>query len=301
MVVGTLLVAVGGLLLAIRLGFAPPDTVAFLLPYWPLLLIAFGLAILAGATKNPGLGVLAAVLILGGVAFGIYWTAHRHAQGAASHASATYDLAKPRATSLTLRTRMFAGSIALDASPDSVRSLDVQIRNVAGSPGKRQRFVVAGGAAIYEWPVRDGVFGLSVPGAELKLRAPRQIPVRVDCTSRFSLARVDLTHLRPERCDVKALASSVRIAAGSGNLPEQIRIKSDLSSARIILPDNCSVRLTVESRWNIVSVPPDFIELARGRSKGRVFVSEGRGRLIRVTVRGRLNDFIVERVPAPAI
>ncbi|MBI4364027.1 MAG: hypothetical protein HY568_01225, partial [Candidatus Latescibacteria bacterium] len=43
---GAFLVAIGGLLLAIQLGFAPPDTVAFALPYWPVILVAFGLVLL---------------------------------------------------------------------------------------------------------------------------------------------------------------------------------------------------------------------------------------------------------------
>ncbi len=301
LVFGALLVAVGGLFLAIRLGFAPPDSVAFLLPFWPALLVAFGLAFLASALKNTALGVLAALVILGGVAFGIYWTAHGHAQGKTAHASASYDLAKQRATSLTIRTRMFAGALALDAAPDSVRSLDVEVRNVAGSPEKRQRFVTAGSAAIYEWPAGEGAFGLPPPGADLKIRVPRRIPVRVECKSRLSLTRADFTRLRPERCDIEAFASSVRIAAGSGGLPERIRIKSHLSGIRIILPGDCSVRLTFESRWNTVSVPPDFVERTPDRSTGRVYTSEGGGRVMRITVEGRLNDFRVERLPVPAV
>jgi len=297
LVFGALLIAAGGLFLAIRLGYAPPDAVAVLLPYWPLLLVAFGLAFLASAIKNTALGVLAALVILGGVAFGVYWAAHRHASGETSHASASYDLTKQRATSLTIRTRMFGGSFAVDAASDSSRSLDVELRNVAGSSEKRQRFVTAGGAAIYEWPVRNEAFDLSLPGAELKLRVPRRFPVRIDCTSRFSLARADLTQLRAERCEIEALASSVRIAAGSGGFPEQIRIKSRFSVVRIILPDNCSARLTFESRWNTVSVPPDFMEHALGRSKGRVFTSDGGGRMIRISVKGGFNDFRVERIP----
>jgi len=68
---GALLLAIGVLLVAVRAGWAHPDTPILLLRYWPLLLIAFGLAFLASVIKNPFMGCLAVLLILGGTALSV--------------------------------------------------------------------------------------------------------------------------------------------------------------------------------------------------------------------------------------
>ena len=298
---GALLVSVGGLLLAIRLGFAPPDSLAVLLPYWPLLLVAFGLAFLASATKNVFLGALAPTLILGGVAFGAFWTAQRHAKGETSHFSHSIDLRGKRVGALTVRTRTLAGNFTLEAGADTARSLEVELRHVAGKPGERQRWIEAGGSGIYEWPVRGGVLDMPPPGANLTIHVPRRVPLRLECGAQMSAMRADLTRLRPERCDLKTFASSLRLALGSGGPPSRIRIESHFSSARILLPANCPVRLDFGSRWNTISVPEDFVELAPGRSKGRAFTSEGRGNMLEIRVEGELNNVRVERLQASAV
>src|SRR5881628_2717473 len=106
---GTLLLVAGALLLAIRLGFVPPDTLGFLLRFWPVLLIAFGLAFLAGALKSRLLGCLASILIVGGVAAGVIWMVQRHKEGKVSHEVVTaIDLGKAKVGSLTVRVSNFA-------------------------------------------------------------------------------------------------------------------------------------------------------------------------------------------------
>ena len=102
---GALILAVGVLLLAVRVGFAHPDTPILLLRYWPLLLIAFGLAFLAGAIKNPLLGCFAIFLILGGTALGMFWMNSQEKQGKLKHAASSHDLDKMNVASLSTHGR----------------------------------------------------------------------------------------------------------------------------------------------------------------------------------------------------
>src|SRR3546814_13206841 len=48
-----------------------------LLQYWPVLLVAIGLAFLANAIESPFLGWVAVIAIIGGLAYGAWW-AHEH-------------------------------------------------------------------------------------------------------------------------------------------------------------------------------------------------------------------------------
>lgn len=298
---GALLLATGGLLLAIRLGFAPPDTLAFLLPYWPVLLVAFGLAFLASALQNTFLGWLAAFLILGGAAFGVFWTSHRHAHGQVSHAESVIDLGKMKVESLTVRTRTLAGAFALGSAPAKSHSLAFAVRNVAPDAGEGHRFVAAGSAGIFEWPKRLSAIGLAPAGADADLRIPEGMPLRLDCRAHFSSTRADLTRLKPERCAFEEFASALRIDLGDGGRPEEIHIKGFLASARIRISGDCPVRLVVASRFATQALPSDFVEHAAGRGKGRVFTSDGRGRPVRIVVEGPLLDLRIERAPLSAV
>lgn len=298
---GALLLATGGLLLAIRLGYAPPDTVAFLLPYWPVLLIAFGLAFLASAIKSSFLGWLAALLILGGAAFAVFWTTHRHARDQVSHASSAIDLGKMKVESITVRTRSLAGTFALGSAPAKSRSLAFAVRNVVPDAGGGHRFVAAGSAGIFEWPKGQSGIGLASAGADADLRIPEWLPVRLDCRARLASMRVDLTRLRAERCEFKEFASSLRVDLGDAGHAKEIRIKGILSSARILISGDCPVRLLIHSRLATESLPSDFVEHARGRGKDRLFTADGRGRPVKIRVEGLLLDLRIERSPLSAV
>src|SRR5689334_16387101 len=140
---GALILAIGVLLLAVRTGFAHPDTPIILLRYWPILLIAFGLAFLAGAIKNPLLGCFAILLILGGTAFGMYWMYHMEKKGKLTHAASSLDLGKSNLSSLLLRVTTFGGSFDLDSS--SSKTVSLARRDVAADSTVGYRFDVGGG------------------------------------------------------------------------------------------------------------------------------------------------------------
>ncbi len=189
---GTLLLAVGVLLLAVRVGFAHPDTPIVLLRYWPVLLIAFGLAFLAGAIKNPFLGCFAILIILGGTAAGVYWMHTLKKEGKLKDAGSSLDLGKAGASSLLVRVYTFAGSLEMNGS--SSRLLTVVRHDVAVDSAVGYRFDLNNGKAVLVWPRSGSTFSLSAPGAKVAVwerctpTSPASIP-RVACSTRSSLRR----------------------------------------------------------------------------------------------------------------
>ncbi len=294
---GALLLVIGALLLAIRIGFAPSDSLTNLLPYWPVLLIAFGLAFLAGAIKNAALGCFAALLILGAVVFGVVWTSKQHAKNQVSHGVSALDLAKANVQTLTVRMHTFAGSLAIVGVPPKRRTITIEVRKVAPKAGSGFRFAAAGKAGEFEWPERRGALGLAPAGAEVRLEIPEALPVSFDCRAQLSSTRADLRRLKLRRCEFKQVASSLQLELGDGVRPEDLRIRGFLSTVRIRIAAGLPVRLVIGSPFTMHSLPSDFMEHARGRGKERVFTSDGRGPPVKIFAEGPLLNIKIERAP----
>jgi hypothetical protein len=295
---GALLLAVGVVLLAVRVGFAHPDTPILLLRYWPVLLIAFGLAFLAGAIKNPMLGCFAVLLILGGTALGIWWLSGKHKRAPAAHAGSSLDLGRAGVSSLALRIVTFGGRCDLRGS--ATRTLRIARQDAAADSSIGYRFDVNGGKAVLEYPRSAGPFTLSDPGARLQVEAPSSLPLSLNWSGRAGSLHADLTRLLPARCSLHEIFASCRLDIG-GNRPEEIHVWGLGSQLRLRVPADCPVRL-MSSPFTLRTLPSDFEQYAMGShgSKDRVDASEGRGRTLRVYAKGYLMHVMIERMPVVA-
>ncbi|HXL14766.1 MAG TPA: DUF5668 domain-containing protein, partial [Methylomirabilota bacterium] len=220
---GALILAIGVLLLAVRLGFAHPDTPMFLLRYWPLLLIAFGLAFLAGVIKNPFLGCFAILLILGGTVLGIFWMNQQSKRGPSRGASSV-DLGKANVTSLAVRVRSFAGAFDFRAAPPRTSGVSIGLQGVAGDSAVGYRFEVTGKKGALEWPQTQGGFGIPPPAAKLEVRVPGTLPVALHWNGWFASMRADLERIEAARCTLHEVFSSSRIEFDDAGRPEEIRV-----------------------------------------------------------------------------
>lgn len=298
---GALILAVGVLLLAVRMGGAPPDTPLFLLRFWPVLLIAFGLAFLASAIKNPFLGTIAVLLILGGIAAGVFWMNQRVKQGKVSRGASAIDLGKANVEALAVRVRTFAGVFEIGGAPPRSRSLSIGVRGVAGDSAVGYRFDVSGKKAVLEWPQVSGRFGIPPPGAGVNVQVPEALPVALTWRGRFASMRADLRRLRVTECSLHEIASFVRMDVGDSGRPEEIRVGGFASSVLIRIPADCPVRLVSRSPFVMRALPSDFAEHAPGRGKERTHASEGRGRAVRILVDGWFIHIKIERLPSTAV
>ena len=297
---GALILAIGVVLLAVRAGFTHPDTPIVLLRYWPVLLIAFGLAFLAGAIKNPMLGCLAILLILGGTAFGMYWIHGMDKRGKLTHGASNLDLGKSGLSSLLLRVTTFAGSFDLDGSPSKV--LSVERHDAAADSSVGYRFDVGGGKGVLVWPRSGGTFSISTPGAKLVVHAPHSLPLGVMWSGRMASMHANLTRLSPTRCDLHEILYSARIDFSDAGRPEEIKVWGLLSEVTVRIPADCPVRVISKSPFVLRSLPSDFEQHALGRNaKERVDAAEGRGRAVRIFVEGPFIHITIERMPLVAV
>jgi len=295
---GALLIAVGVVLIAVRVGFAHPDTPIFLLRYWPLLLIAFGLAFLAGVIKNPFLGCFAILLILGGTVLGIFWM-NQHREETKDVTASTVDLDKVK--SLSVRVRTFAGRFYIGARTPPSKNLSVRVRALAGDFAGGYRFAASGGKAVLEWPRHIGMLGLQSPGTSLDIRVPETLPMTLSWQGQLASVHADLTLLNPVRCVFDGAGSSILLGIKATSRPEEIRIWGLCSNVTIRIHGDCPVRLLSQGPFVMRSLPSDFEEHAQGRGKDRVDAVEGPGRPMRIYVDGPFVRIKIERLPLTAV
>jgi len=298
---GALLIAVGVLLLAPRTGLAPPDAPMILLRYWPILLIAFGLAFLASATKNHFLGCFASLLILGGTVFGLFWMTRHQKAAPVLRGVSSIDLGRAKVESLAVRVRSLAGGFDIAGMPGRSRMLSVGVRNAAGDSGAGYRFEASGKSAVLEWPQVLGSFGLPPPGAAVSIQVQEALPVALSWRGRLASMHADLTRLKPTRCVLDEIASTARMELGDAGRPEEILVRGFLSTIQIRVPTGCPVQLVTHSPFTMTALPSDFMEHAQGRGKGRVHSVEGIGRLVRIFVEGPFILVKIERAPVTAV
>jgi len=305
LVFGVLLVGVGGILLATHLGYVPAATGPWLLQYWPVLLVAVGLALLANAIQSPFLGWVAVIAIIGGLAYGAWW-AHEHVAPSRPTVETLFNLDRPPVQSLTLRTRTLGGIFTLEEG-GTARSLRVEVIGAGDKAAERPLYTPTKVGALLEWPSpgTPGTRVLEAPlGARLHVHAPDRMPVRLESRCRFSTARVDLAQMRPDRCAFDAVASNVRLDLRGPARPTAVRVKGFLATMEVLLPASGPVRIEFTSRLTTSSLPEDFMEHVNGRgknTKAKIWTSEGPGTPLLIRIDGPLMYLKVTRETAKAV
>ena len=298
---GTLLLAVGVLLLAVRVGFAHPDTPVLLLRYWPLLLVAFGLAFLAGAIKNPFLGCFSIFLILGGTVLGLFWMHALEKRGKLPHASSSLDLRRAGISSLTVRVHSFAGKLDFMAADPRSETVMIARRDAAGDSSVGYSLDISGGKGVLAWPRGQSLLGVSPLGARIEVRAPGTIPVALSWTGRLASLQATFARLKPTHCVLHEIFSTARLDFDDSSRPSEIRAWGFASNLEIRIPADCPVVVVSRSSLVLRDFPSDFEEHAPGRGKNRIDAAEGRGAPVRILVDGPFIRIKIERMPVTAV
>lgn len=299
--VGALLVGVGAVLLGTSLGYLSGDIWPSLLQYWPLLVVAIGVAFLAQAIKNIVLGWISAVIVVGGLLLGAWWFTTHQPKASGAGAETSINLANSRAATVTFRGRALLGRIEVGAGRDTPRAIRLETLHVPEKMKQAIGWAVSGNAGILDWPARDGTSGIAPVGGELHVGFPPRTLVRLDLRAHLSTLDVDLHSLRSERASFQVIGSSIRVLASDLGQPQRIRIQGILSNARIRLPASAPVRVVYTKWFGLRRMPSDFLEYLHGRSKDQIYRSEGRGGLILIEVDGPLLRIDIERAPAKAV
>jgi hypothetical protein len=302
LVLGVFVAGLGIVLLAGNLGYIPAGTGGWFFHYWPVLLVGFGLALLANSLRSALLGWVATFLIIGALALAAWWAYH-HGASSPAYYSQSIDLKRSRTETLTLRARVFGGALALGSKVPAAnaRTLDLIAQGAGDRDKASPRFVSSGGAGILDWPATGTKVYEAPLGADLKVLAPEHLRLRFEAKILASDVRADLSGLRPERCDIEAIASNVHIVAIGATRPTIIRLRGSFSIYEIKIPASCPVRLEFSAPLAFRSLPEDFVEHRNGRSPIHVWTADGTGPVVRILVDGPLVHVRVRREPLKAI
>lgn len=298
---GALLVGVGVVLLGTSLGFLSRDVWPSLLQYWPLLVVAIGIAFLAQAIKNVVLGWISAVIVIGGLLLGAWWFTTHQPEAAGQGARTSINLAGSRARTVTFRGESLLGRIEIGAETDTARAIRLETRHVPEKMTRAFGWTVSGSDGVLTWPARNGTGGVPPIGGGVRVELPPRTHTGLRLKADLSTVDADFSSLRPERATFRVAGSSIRVVATATGEPQRIRIQGFLSNARILLPAGPPVRV-VYSRWfGLHRMPSDFIRHVHDGRRDQVYRSDGHGGLIVIEVRGPLLRVVIEREPARAV
>jgi hypothetical protein len=302
LVLGIILVGVGALLLAAPLGLLPDGVWPWLLKFWPVLLLGVGLAFLANGLKNAVLGVFAAALVVGCLGFAAYWISQHTSDAKRSH-DAVFDLERPMVSAVTVHGRSIAGGLSIQADARANHEIRASIRGVPGATGLEPVWRASDGVGVLLWPPAKGVEQSASVGGRLGVSVPVHTAVRCVWESWGSWADADVTGLRLERCEFRAVCSNIRVALGGSGRPSKIVVRGTLSNVEIRVPSDCPVRIEAMSRLSMRSLPTDFLEHVSGRAGpgATYWTSDGKGRPLVIRVEGPLMRLHVTREPVQAV
>jgi hypothetical protein len=300
-VLGIFLAGLGGLLLAGTLGYLPAGVWPWLLKFWPFILLALGIALLANRLRNIALGMIAVTLVIGCLVFGAFWIS-RYSSAAKTEHRTQIDLTKPPVRTVTIEGRTIGGWLELSADPRAKHALRLEVRGVSGAELAAPHWRASQGAGLLRWPARAEITEPGLVGGTIRVGAPPRTPVSLGWQSALSSANIDLANLSPDQCDVNAIGAAVVFRVGSA-LPRRIRVHGTFSNAEIHLPARCPVRVDLYSSLNLHSFPDDFVERVSMGPKGKAvyWMAEGPGRPIQILLDGPFMRLRIVRDPVRAL
>ena len=301
LVFGILLVGIGAILLAGNQGWLPEGAWFWLVHFWPILLVVFGVILLASVLRNFVIGLLSAVLVIGAFVFGGWWITHHVRKGKPVPVETIAALGAHPPGTIILRGRMICGSLAVEAYPAGKGDIRLSPQGFNGDKVNAYHWswarVGSSEIGVLSWPTKES--GVRFWFGSLDIGLPVRAPVRLDESSFFSSSKIDYTALRPDPCDVQAIGSRV-ILIVAGVRPPRIHVHGFLSSVEIRLPANCPARVEYSSPLTAHSFPDDFVEHLSARVQGRAafWTANGTGTAVPIVVDGPLMNVHIVREPA---
>lgn len=296
LLLGLLLVGFGGLFLAGALGALPSGVWPWAMRFWPVLLLAFALVLLAKALKNIALGVFAIVMVAGAFVLGGYWLSKQAAKAEPPAQTTVIDLGTPRVGSIRLRGRTIGGSYTVAVDPGQRGKIAVSGRDVLGRETTALAWSAEKKEGVLSWPAKPGAGDLGAFGSSFTVRLPERVPVRWETSNYFAFGSADFTRASLQQCESRAISSSLQLRIGEAR-PREIHVNGFLSSVEIHLPASCPARVEYSSRLTWHSFPDDFLEHVSAGVKGKsaFWTAEGKGPAVRIRVDGPLMRLRVTR------
>lgn len=282
---GLTLVAIGVILLANMLGYVPWSVWWNILSLWPLLLISAGLDVIGRGTENTWLRVLSSLLVIGGLAYGVFampadggWQRVPFAISINQADPEPFEFSEPHDGSVDSGTALIKGGVG----QLTVEAGDV-LASVEGLSPFDPEFEAnaSGGTADVLMTMGEGPWVAPSNSGEARLDATLDSRVAWDLTLDSGVSEIDadLSGLTLTELDVKTGVSQGTITLGEvdtslvdGGLP--VSIDTGVSSVTVRFKKGENVRLTVTGGLSSVKVGSDMSQVRRN-GDDKVYESDG--------------------------
>lgn len=257
-----LLIAAGGLLLAMNFGLVRPDIWVDIMTLWPVLLIGLGLSIMLGGSRAGAFAAAAATLAM--LAIGALWL-QRQSTSTSSRAPAAVDAPVSGLRDADILLAPGAAEVKLHALPGGDPSL---IRGTASSGRGRApepSFEVTGTTGRFELsepsPTMLG-FG-DVRGRVWDLGIARGLPLALTVNGGVGRYTLDLTDVTLTALDLDiGVSDVVATLPASGRIA--VTVDGGVGSLTLRLPAGLAARVDADSGIGAVHVPDGFDKVGDG-------------------------------------
>lgn len=282
---GLTLVAVGVILLANMLGYLPWGVWWNIVSLWPLLLIAAGIDVIGKGTQNTWLRVLSSLLVIGGLAYGIFampldggWARVPFAVSISQRDVRAFEYSEPHDTAVKSGTAFIKGGVG---------ELTVKAGSVLASSEGKSPFdpefdvSVSGDAADVAMSMGSGpwVAPAAPSGARLDATLDRRVAWDLTLDAGVSQIDADLSELTLTELDVKTGVSQGTITLGAidrsltdGGLP--VSVDTGVSSVTIRFKKGQDVRVTVSGGLSSVKTGGSLSQVRRD-GEDKVYETDG--------------------------
>jgi len=256
---GLTLITIGGVCLAMALGQLPWSAWWGAASLWPLLIVSAGIDIIGRATHQSWLRIMALLVVILGVLYGVLVIPNGLGSVAVrDSAASSFNRSEPHSMQVTRGVAVISGGAGRLSVFDGADLVSVQGATALGSPA----FSVVHKGATAQVNVGFGdtsVWQPSVQANHLDVQLDRDVvwDVRVDTGA--SETSVDLSALKLSSFSLDAGASDADItlgtpAAQAADDPVSVSINCGVSSLKVRVPRSAAVRLRVDGALNSTEV-----------------------------------------------
>lgn len=269
---GILLIAVGVLWLLRNLNVLPGDVFRLILPWWPLLLVFFGIKAVFMPRRSTSFGALLLVFVLLGVGYLIFFPVQQGVSGPWVTVTVPIPIGAtlPREVPhVGLNANIAASSFVLRAGDPAMahlaktRSRGLPLRQTVGAWGAQHEVIEL--SHQYHGEIRShlGKLGSQVV-TDLNPKQTFSLEVRASAAA----ADLDLRGLNLADVKLRLDASQATV-----HLPEELQqlsvaVEANAADVKIVIPKNVAARIRVDSEAAMV-----VVDEGRFQRQGEFFVS----------------------------
>jgi len=267
---GLVLIFIGLALLLRNLGLLPPDIIGHMWRLWPLLVIAWGIQIMAGRGRMRLPTVLLLLLLLAAAGF-LLFLVPRHGDWSApvlrrEHAEPLQGVAQAEVV-----LDFAAGTLRLGSLPAAspyLSRLAVQGHSPQATFARRGPVdAVSGRLEIRRRHAPRHVLIDTNPVARWDLDLSTSLPLALDISTAASTNRLDLRHLNVHALDLTLNASHSELYLPERDGRTEVEIEANASNVNIVLPHDVAAQITVSAHVSVVRVDSEW------ERKGEVYTS----------------------------